>query len=317
MAESAASLASDVLMIADAGPGSGLGHLARCSALAAALGTRGVRCDLLASGAEQPPHAPLEWRAAPDVRVLAGSAPALLLLDSYRLDPQDVRAWFRPRRQVTLHDAGPLPAASDLVLTTDPALAGTQPNVIGGSELTCLGPGFWGLPPAPSPAPRIRRVLVTTGGSDPGGYAVPLAEVTARSLPGAAVSLVRGPQASFPDPVGIRVLERPPSLLGAMLEADLVVSSAGSSLLEALACGTPAVAILLAGNQRPKASALADRGIVRLVEAGDEATLAALLARLDRDPSDRARQATLGQQEIDGYGALRVAYRLAALLRQD
>ncbi len=300
----------EVLIVADAGPGAGLGHVARCSAIAAALRARGVESLRIAVGATQPPHSLLSWECVPAADRIPASSPRVLLLDSYLLDPGAVRARARPQRLVVMHDDGPLADHSDLTITTDPRLVGSRPQVVGGLTMTCLGPTFWGLP-APTPvSDRIGRVLVTTGGGDPGGHAVHLAVGLQRALSGTEVTLVRGPQAAFDDPAEVRVLDRPRSLLEPLMRADLAVTSAGSTLLEALAVGTPALAVILADNQRPTADALAARGATALYAPADVPAIVAAVAQLSRDPRAREQCVRRGRELVDGHGALRVAFLL-------
>lgn len=303
-----------VLAIADAWPEAGLGHIARSSAVAAGLRARGLSCACVAWGAEQRPHSLLEWRPLRDLDALAGAGPELVLVDSYHLDPDEVRDRVGARRLAVMHDLGPVPPGADLVITTDPRLAGTQPRVHGGPGLACLGPLFWGLPdPAPAPE-RVRRVLVATGGADAGGHAVPVSAAVAAALPEAAVEVVRGPSAAFKAPAGVRLLDRPPSLLPALAAADLVVTAAGSTLLEALAVGVPALALLVADNQRPIAGELARRGGAELLEPAPAAAVGAAAGRLAGDPSARAELVRRGRALVDGYGALRAARLLWELV---
>ncbi len=303
-----------ILVVADGGPRSGLGHIARCSAIAAGLRAKGVGCRCVALDATEPPHSLLEWECPGSLDDLRGVAPALVLVDSYNHEPADVRVRLSAGRLAAMHDIGPLPAGAELIITTDPDLAGGRAGVIGGSRMACLGPAYWGLPRAGKAAERLQRVLVTTGGGDPGGHAVPVADAVREGAPAAAVTLVRGPQAQFESPAGIELLDCPPRLLEALRRADLVVSAAGSSLLEALAVGVPAVGLVVAENQRRKATSLAAAGATHLVDPCDRAAVAETVRRLDGAPAERAELSRRGQEAIDGYGALRVAFLLAGLL---
>lgn len=305
----------EVLVLADAGPRDGLGHVARSAAVAAGLGAQGLRCRCLALGAERSPRSSVPWEPIGAADGIPDLTPAVLLLDSYHVRLSAVRSRVRPRRSAVFHDAGPLPDGADLTLTTDPRLAGTSPRVLGGPELTCVGPSFWGLP-APRAVPdRLRSILVTTGGGDPGTHAVSIAAAIAGAFPDAEVALVRGPHASFEAPDGVRLLERPQSLLEPLQGADLVVTSAGSSLSEALAVGTPTIALVVAENQRPRAQELARRGATELFSPDALPELVAAVRALAQDPAAREDRVRRGRELIDGYGALRVAFRLGQLAR--
>jgi UDP:flavonoid glycosyltransferase YjiC (YdhE family) len=236
-------------------------------------------------------------------------------VDSYQLEPGSLRKQTGARRLACMHDVGPLTDGADFTLTTDPALAGTRPGVVGGLALTCLGPAYWGLPDPPEPPDHVRRALVTMGGGDPGGHAVAVAQTVREALgPGVEVTVVRGPQANFADPPGMVVLDRPPSLLAPLRAADLTVTACGSSLLEALAVGTPTIGVVLAANQRPKAEEIARQGATELLEPAAHQALAEAVGALAADARARRARSQAGSGLEDGYGALRVAYRLSELL---
>ncbi|MGH2870132.1 MAG: hypothetical protein ACRDNK_21500 [Solirubrobacteraceae bacterium] len=305
-----------VLVVADGGAQASLGHLARCGAVAVALQGRGIPCRCVAVGSDAPAPSALAWEWVADADALPDTGVSLLLLDSYRLDPVTVRAHTGAVKLAVMHDIGPVPESADLVLTTDPGLAGMRPEIVGGPALCCLGPMFWGLP-APRPvAAEVRKVLITTGGGDPSGHGVAIAYALADALPGREITLVRGPHTELSPLTGIHILDRPPSLLHPLREADLTVTSAGNSLLEALAVGSPTVAVIVAENQRSGAQALADRGATQLAEPEPLEALEALVATvraLAEDPELRGHQVRAGRELVDGYGALRVAYLLSEL----
>ena len=250
----------------------------------------------------------------PDLESLPLVGPDLLLVDSYHLDPVAVLARTRAQRLAVMHDSGPVPDRADLVVTTDPRLAGTAPRVVGGPDLACLGPTFWGLPDPPSIPSRVSRLIVTTGSGDPGGHAVPIAGALHTALPDAEIELVRGPYATFSTPPGVRVLDRPASLLGPLRSADLVVTAAGNSLLEALAVGTPTLAILMADNQRPFAELLAAHGGTELLEPTPLDSIALAATQAAADPAIRQDRSIRGRELIDGFGALRTSFLLWQLV---
>ncbi len=304
-----------VLVVADAGADAGLGHIARCSAIAVALRTRGLHCRCLAVGTDIPPRAVIAWEPVANAEALTRLNPRLLLLDTYRLDATAVRARTGARRLAAMHDEGPLLEEADLIITSDPRVMGASANVVGGPELSPLGPRFWGLPEPPDPAEHVRRVLVTTGGGDPGGYAVAIARTVHDALADAKVTLVRGPHAAFADPEGgIAVLDRPPSLLEHLLSADMVVTAGGNTALEAAAVGIPTVTLVLAENQRAITGALAAGGATDLLDPAPLAELGNAVRTLAVDRELRRERVRRGREIVDGYGALRAAFVLAGLV---
>jgi spore coat polysaccharide biosynthesis predicted glycosyltransferase SpsG len=217
---------------------------------------------------------------------------AVVLLDSYTMPEDDRERLAQASRLVALHDQGePTPGtALTISITRD------------GLRYAPLRPPYWGLPKR-TPRPTIERILVTTGG---GALQEAGIEIAA-ALPGAHVALVRGPYATFDAPPGVELIDAPPSLLPHLLAADVVITAAGQTSLEAVATGAATIAIPMVDNQRRNAEALRGAGAARVVELGEEISLEGL---------DREALAVNGQHAVDGYGALRIAYRIAALAAQ-
>ncbi len=92
-----------------------------------------------------------------------------------------------------------------------------------------------------------------------------------------------------------------------MMAADVVVTAAGQTSLESVATGAATIAIPMVENQRKNAQALSDANAAHIAEPGDE---------LPIDELDREALAINGQRAVDGYGALRIAYRIAELAAQ-
>jgi len=296
-----------IALVADAGASVGLGHVARCSAIAAALRARGDAVSCHAHGAtarlslDGIAWQPLDWADVPDGGVV--------LLDSYVLGAAAVRS--PGRRLAVLHDEGEPPAGADLIVSVAGVAAPAGAEVLSGLLHAPLRADYWDLPPR-RVADRAGRVLVTTGGGVFPEVALAAAADVAAALPGARVGLVRGPYMDLAPPTGVELVDAPASLRDELLAADIVVTAAGQTALEAAATGAPTLAMVLVANQRANADALAAAGAVRLVE-GPGAQLRATLAELAGDGAERAALARRAQAAVDGRGAGRIAARLAAL----
>lgn len=304
-----------VAILADAGPGAGLGHLSRSSGVAVALRCRDLEPRCYALGAD----AALErdgiaWEpvAPGDVGDLGGE---VVLIDSYRLSPEVIRQLAESASIVLMHDHGVIPDGAAMIVSVagDDDAGGRS---LTGFEYAPLRPQFWGLP-ARSIRENVERVLVTVGSgllADAGG---PIARALTAALPDARVTLVRGPDSDTETPGGIETLEAPTSLLEPVLDADLVVSAAGQTMLEAAAAGTPCIALPLADNQRPQAERLSEAGAVRLVDPPAPAAVNKAARDLCADPEARRRLSHAGQRAVDGYGALRMAFAISQLIGRD
>ena len=293
------------MVVADACEGVGLGHISRSGAVALALrrlGTAPLSCFGL--GAAAPLE--LDGQRWEPLRSLEGLPIApVLVLDSYRAPAGTVEELAGGRRS-SMHDSQPVPEQTALVLSLT---ADAGPRTIDGLRDACLRPPFWDLPERRHKG-SIRRVLVTTGGGDPGGVGRRIAGAVRDSAPDAAVALVRGPYADPRAPEGVEAVVAPDSLLKELLRADVVASGAGQTMLEACASGAPCIAMPVADDQREQGKRAASLGAVVYVEP--EEVPAALDAF--RDVSVRRRFAAAARQTVDGKGALRVARRIEGLL---
>jgi len=298
------------LLVADAGPDDGLGHVSRGSAVAVALGSRGIETRCYAHGRS----APLErdgvaWEPWSPESPLPSNVD-VTIVDSYRLDPETVVATAIPL--VVFSDDGEEHAAALVVSVAAPP--SEDPSRLSGPRYAALRPEYWSLPPRDASGP-LRRVLVTTGGGDPDGIGASIAQAVAARLPHVAVALVRGPHAPPPFSVdGVELLEAPDSLLEQQLAADLVISGGGQTMLEAAACGTPCLTLVLAENQRGQAFRLESSGAVVVVDPPDIDRIVAAIRGLDA--SARQELSRRGQLAVDGEGARRIAHHVETLLRQ-
>jgi spore coat polysaccharide biosynthesis predicted glycosyltransferase SpsG len=302
------------VVVADGGPESGLGHVARSSALAVALGRLGVGVRCLALGADGPLQRDgVSWDPIARLDDVPLADASVLVLDSYRLGEGDVAGLPAAVPLVVLQEHLPPPSRAALIVSAGAEPDG-DPRRLAGLEYVSLRPAFWSAPPRDI-AERVRHILVTTGGGDPvPGLGAQLAAAAHDALPEAEVTLVRGPFGfPGPPPPGVELLDAPASLHGPLLATDLAVTAGGQTLLEAAALGTPSIAVVAAENQRQQALRLAELGAARVLELpADE--LAVLLRRLDASADERRELARRSQAAVDGRGAERVAGRIAALI---
>src|SRR5262249_27143206 len=123
------------------------------------------------------------------------------------------------------------------------------------------------------------------------------------------------------EPLSFRWAEPEETVPALVFRADLAVTAGGLASFEALASGTPLLAVSHDAHQHVtvstlrKAGACVDLGPAAGVEPG---LLASIVAELDGDAKCRERLSQRGQQIIDGRGAERVARILRhSLLDRD
>jgi len=297
-------------MLLARGGEAGLGHLARCTALAQALQLRGVTVEARAIGMSVEVTVDgLVWRPDRDEGEGGARAFDIAIVDGYDIGRERL-AGLDPASRYWMHAPPPV-AVGDPWLGLDPGpdgpTADVGPPLAASLEDACLRRSYWPGPPVREHRSTVGSVLVTVGGSDAGGPVGALAAVVRDALPEAAVTMVRGPQSASEAPRGVKVVDAPTGLRDLLVAVDMAVTAAGQTMLEALALGTPTVALVRADNQRAQAdlAVLAEAALV-----SDEAALAGLLPRLSKDRDLRHELAERGPAAVDGLGSHRVADRL-------
>lgn len=174
-----------------------------------------------------------------------GTGPAdVVVLDLLDTTPDQVMGAFRDgaRGVVTLEDRGE--GANYATATISDMYPSGQPRAVEylGPEYTVLRPEFLAVDRPRTARPDLTRVLVTFGGTDPGEFTEKFGGYLADVLPtlGIEVGLIDPPGRTIGGGLEHR---RPARMAELMSHADLVVTSAGRTLYEAAACGTPAIAL--------------------------------------------------------------------------
>ncbi len=327
-----------VLCWVDAGPAFGLGHVSRTLALAEALGERGLACRfalaedptarawLRVGGARIAAVLPRDEPALPHVLTAAAGVDAVVVDVRRPLERAEVRALGGGRPILVIDNDGPGVFNADLVLS--PFGHGRGENWLTGAEHVPLRRAFR---LAGDLRPRRRSanpvVLVSMGGSDPGGLTIPALEGVAlarAACPRLSARVVANPAAPVWTqlPAALRRLDFPPAspldpdaMVAHLAEADVAILALGVTVYEALACGVPAIVLCRTSGDVAHARALAARGaVVSLGQHWTEDRIAAAVAELVNDPQRCVAMSEAGRALVDGRGAERVAARLAALV---
>ena len=327
-----------VLCWMDAGPGVGLGHVSRTIALVEALGERGLtsRCilpddptarawlrmlNLRVTGMLPEGEPPL-----PHVLAAAGGADAIVVDVRHPLERAEVRALGGTRPVLVVDNPGPGVFNADLVLVPFGHARGERwlagPEYVPLRRAFRLAGDLRGSRGATSPV-----VLVSMGGSDPGGLTVPAVEAVglARArCPRLSARVVANPASPVWSrlPAVLRRFDFPPAwpvdpdgMVTQLAEADVAVLAMGVTVYEAMACGVPAVVLCRTADDVTHARALAAHGaVVCLGQHWSDERIATTVAELLDAPERRVAMSEAGRALVDGRGAERVAARLAALV---
>jgi CMP-N-acetylneuraminic acid synthetase/spore coat polysaccharide biosynthesis predicted glycosyltransferase SpsG len=248
----------------DGGAGLGLGHVYRQLALASRLFNHEIRFFMDPKGADgirlAESHGVSIERCPPEefVQRLDAFRPHVVFLDVLDTDADWVSAVRGPGRFVaTFEDLGAGADVADLVLNElyqDARADGARR--ICGPGVACLREEFYGLSPHPT-APAVSEVLVTFGGTDPGNLTLRALDALERVPADFSLTVVLGLGYAHEDSLAPwakrtrrphRILRDARAISAAMARADLAITSAGRTVYELVACGTPA--LVLAQNER-------------------------------------------------------------------
>lgn len=280
-----------VVLAFDAGSAAGMGHLRRMEALGASLVDLGATVDLV------PAESPV---VGCDV----------VVVDSYHFRADD-RSHFRAPLLIALDDLR-RNLAVDVVVDPSPGST-AEPHraagcVLAGPSFALLDPTLAHLPVRPVGG-AVEVVLVATGAADRAGVGSRIAATLVRLLPESQIRLAVGPWSEGVLPDDVLAVRTDSGLGPTLAEADLVITAAGVTLLEALALGRPTVAVVLAENQRQAAQGAIHAGAI---EAADETDAANIAAALAGDMVRRGSLSACALRLVDGRGAHRVASAVLA-----
>jgi UDP-2,4-diacetamido-2,4,6-trideoxy-beta-L-altropyranose hydrolase len=158
---------------------------------------------------------------------------------------------------------------------------------------------------------RPERLLVSFGLVDPGGITAQAVSAVAAALPGLAMDVVLGPfsqsrakieAAAYPQ---VTLHVAPPSMSDLMIASDIALGAGGSTAWERACLGLPAIAVVLAENQRGFAHDLATRGVLFAVEETPDLwkTVVRDLSVLIDDKSVWQKMSRAAATACDGLGA--------------
>jgi UDP-2,4-diacetamido-2,4,6-trideoxy-beta-L-altropyranose hydrolase len=296
------------VILTEAGPEMGFGHLGRCVALAEALTQAGARARLIVRG--EPPvalagahaFAHAEWfddglrselLAGADVAVVDSYQATLEVCESVAARAGAV-LWFDDDLRLD-YPPGIIVNGSPSAQLQDYPAAKHRALLLGPSY-QCLRSAFW-QPAERSVAPDASRALVVFGGTDVRGLGPMVADRVRQAYPDIVLDLVDSP----------RTAEK---MRDSMRASDIAISAAGQTLYELACTGTPTIATCTAENQEPQAREFERAGAIVLAGGwSDVRVVDAIVDLVDALApfQERARMARAGQGLVDGGGALRVA----------
>jgi spore coat polysaccharide biosynthesis predicted glycosyltransferase SpsG/RimJ/RimL family protein N-acetyltransferase len=333
-----------VFLRCDATAQTGVGHALRCLALAEGLRDQGWDPRLVGSLTLE-----LVQKHSAAMKIPLDSAPttteefvedvraagATVILDGYLLPAETSHLLREAKVPVAAFSDGPGQWGDvPLVIDQNYGAEATHPpesgqRVLAGTRYAILRDAVLGLRPRTprTPTGHASRVLVVVGGTDPTG----VASLAVSGLFGSGLPLevtVIAPREELAD--RLRALQRGPGqvltvippvsdLIQRALEADLVISAAGTTVWELCCVAVPTALICVAENQRAGYTAMTSDGIA--VGLGSPSDLrenigvtSDALRTILLDPDERARLSRAGWEAVDGEGRMRVIGALTDLV---
>jgi UDP-2,4-diacetamido-2,4,6-trideoxy-beta-L-altropyranose hydrolase len=291
-----------VLVVPDAGKSAGMGHVARCLALAEAfdhLGWDAAVCvrDVRSSAFVR--------RRGIAVRSTLGGRWSVVVIDSYAPHTKLARARQLAPVTVAVDDLGEV-SVRDVDIVLRPALgARPSPGVLAGGAFVLLPREYWTRRRG-STHRALRCVVLSLGSRPPARALSRIRALLDRELNGAMIRIAEGAAA-----------RRWTELRPLLEEADLAVVSGGQTLHESLALGVPTVVVQTADNQRRQIlGAVRARAAIAVgswsARTFERRCVTAL--RQAAKIAERRRLARNAARAIDGRGALRAARAIGGIV---
>jgi spore coat polysaccharide biosynthesis predicted glycosyltransferase SpsG len=321
---------NSVRIFTEGGAATGFGHVARCLGLYDAFEERGLKCELIVDGDNSVRRflgdricAVAKWADA-DYLHLALKGESVSVIDSY-LAPRQVYLALaeRSRLCVCIDDYGRIEYPAGIVVRSTPIAGGpidpTSAAVmhLTGPEYHLVRRAFWDVEPKAVVPQEVGRILVTLGGTVRSGLLEAVLALVLERFPAGLVHVVVGRDSRKPvsqPKIGVRLEVHgaltSDEMRNLMLGADLAVSAGGQTMFELARCGVPAVAVVIAENQRENVHGFVARGTALYGgRDGDPALWDILSSALEGVTAAEKRRdlSEAGQKLIDGQGPRRIA----------
>ncbi len=308
-----------IAILPDSGPTVGMGHLGRCLALGQAI-HRLKRIKPFFLTKDSIGQRWIRERGFP-ARSAAEGPWDLLIVDSYRLQAKELRQLRRCARTfVLINDGARIEVACDWVVNSavhaKKASDGTPTaaNVLLGPDFQPLRKEYWSGRTSYKGTAAVKNVFVSLGGGVDGEKLLKrVIPMVRQVLPEALVHAIVSPfmRLSSNDE-RVKIYLSPKDVRSVLRRCEMAVTGGGQTLFELAFAGVPAVAVVMADNQKPNVQGFASAGALLSAgqpsEAGFDRRLRRLISRLARDSGLRDRIAKRGQSLVDGKGAMRVAH---------
>lgn len=272
------------------------------------------------------------WETSELIRLIAKYDIELLIVDTYLVDEMYFQA-LRPhlRRIAYIDDLNRFVYPVDILINGN--LTGEYEKYIkySDNELMLLGLKYNLIRDEFRNLPKriinheVKEIMITTGGTDPYHLSLKIAQWILRDeyFKNIKLNVVIG--GGFKNIEQLEELSKHYSNLvlyqnvkymsEIMLCSDIAISAGGSTLYELCACGTPALALIMADNQEQLVQKFDELGYMQSLgwyHQLKEKPFINQLKSLCNDYNRRCYLANQNQKVVDGYGTQRVAREILA-----
>lgn len=271
--------------------------------------------------------------AAETVAMLSRWSPDWIVIDHYGFDARwhDAVRGSLGCRIAAVDDLADRRLAVDLLVDHNMAadhadkyagLLHPETRILGGPRFALLGPAY-AAAPRYQPSEAVRSIGIFMGGVDAEGLSTRVIEAIDHAGFDGAVEIVStraNPRLAALDAAAstrpaTEVTVDLPDLVAFYGRHDLQIGAGGGATWERCCIGVPALALVVAENQRSVVRPLAEMGVVAAL--GDEEhnsvpAIADAIGALIADPARRLDLAMRSRALVDGHGAARVVEALAA-----
>lgn len=309
-------------------PGRGFGHLSRCIAFVQAAASAGIEARIVVAADKTTVQSTLIDSEVPftllgselsidEALVRAAHTADWLFVDHYEVSPAGLAGLRTAVQTVYMDDNGhlddyPVTIVLNQNLSSDALIQSgkysSAGQVLGGPRFAMLKQQFWSKS-RPGFRAQTVEVLVSFGGSDPGGFTEPVTRQLAE-IPGIKLHVLIGPDmpaGALMDHPRVQFHRNVTDLTPLLRQADLAVMAAGSTVYEAGWARLPVLATCTVPNQNAVGAELGSRQAIRCIpEDVMRDGAAGELQRMLQAPATLLRLAENLAELVDGHGAHRL-----------
>lgn len=324
----------------DADSGTGTGHVMRCFALAEELAAGGHSITWISRISGVPwlnqvirdsgwDHIEAPWDESELAPLVNSLRPDWLIVDSYKLNPDSFTPLLPQQRVAAIEDDTSPRYEADLYISpginADWQVAPVGKELLAGPDYVLIRSELRRRRSTAAPANRSKsgRLVAVLGGTDAAGIGPCLADLARRGKLPAPLELISAhprlaegsPTPATPARPSLIAYRPSPDAWELLLNAQLVISSAGVTSWELLCVGIPAALIQAVDNQLPNYQEMTQRGWAAGLGLAEQIKtdpdgFADRIAAIWADSRALNERAVRAWQAVDGKGAERIRARL-------